>query len=101
MRLRSQKIVTPCSVTPRSNRRSSSKATPRRTRLRLPVTESPVQTKVTTKYCLLRLFPTIIVMLYYWWVLVVPINIVFVTRLASVRKRFVIGVAGVLPKTKL
>nr|XP_046247592.1 CTD small phosphatase-like protein 3 [Scatophagus argus] len=43
MRLRSQKTVTACSETPRSNRRRSSKATPRRTRL--SVSQSPLQTK--------------------------------------------------------
>ncbi|XP_044056468.1 CTD small phosphatase-like protein 2 isoform X2 [Siniperca chuatsi] len=43
MRLRSQKTVTTCSETPRTNRRQSNKATPRPTRL--SVTESPLQTK--------------------------------------------------------
>ncbi|XP_026199233.1 CTD small phosphatase-like protein 3 [Anabas testudineus] len=43
MRLRSQKTVTPCSETPRSNRRTINKTTPKRTRL--SVAESPLQTK--------------------------------------------------------
>ncbi|XP_071342133.1 CTD small phosphatase-like protein 3 isoform X1 [Trachinotus anak] len=44
MRLRSQKTVSSCLETPRSNRRQSIKATPRRRRL--SVAESPLQTKV-------------------------------------------------------
>ncbi|TMS20550.1 CTD small phosphatase-like protein 2 [Larimichthys crocea] len=43
MRLRSQKTVTTCPETPRSNRRRSNKATHKRTRP--SVTESPLQTK--------------------------------------------------------
>lgn len=46
MRLRSQKTLTACCETPRSNRRRSNKATPRRTRATLAVTESLLQTKV-------------------------------------------------------
>lgn len=46
MRLRSQKTVTPWSETPRRNRRPSNKETPRRGRLSVSVTESPLQTKV-------------------------------------------------------
>ncbi|KAF0041977.1 hypothetical protein F2P81_005509 [Scophthalmus maximus] len=44
MRLRSQKTVTPWSESPRTNRRRSTKATPRRSRP--SVTESPLQTEV-------------------------------------------------------
>lgn len=51
MRLRSQKTITPCAETPRSKRRPSNKATPRRTRL--TVTESSPQPKVTN-YGLIR-----------------------------------------------
>ncbi|XP_041791536.1 CTD small phosphatase-like protein 3 [Chelmon rostratus] len=43
MKLRSQKNVTACPETPRSNGRRSNKATPRRTRLAM--TEGPLQTK--------------------------------------------------------
>lgn len=51
MRLRSQKVVSPRLETPRSNRRTIIKATPKRTRL--SVAESPLQTKVTN-WCLLH-----------------------------------------------
>ncbi|KAM7388018.1 hypothetical protein PAMP_024222 [Pampus punctatissimus] len=44
MRLRSRRTVTALPETPRSNRRPSNKATPKRTRL--SVTESPLQSKV-------------------------------------------------------